>query len=193
VKWIRSLFPDQPSYTDVYASAGLLGERTIMAHCIHLSESEISTLAVSRTNVAFCPYSNRALRSGTMPYEKLQRAGLKIGLGTDIAGGPSLSMFRQMGEALNSANASASCLSPEAALYLATMGGAQVLGLSDRIGNFDFGKDADFIVVDYDKVDPLSGIGPHNKPEHILSRLCYMGDRNCVREVYIYGERIYPA
>ena len=186
VKWVRSLFPDQPSYTEVYAAAGLLGERTIMAHCIHLSDSEISTLAASRTNVAFCPYSNRTLRSGTMAYEKLQRAGLKIGLGTDIAGGPSLSMFRQMGEALNSAGV----LSPAGALYLATMGGAQVLGLADRIGNFERGKDADFIVVDYRKADPLSGSGPYNEPEHILSRLCYNGDAYCVKEVYSSGRRL---
>jgi guanine deaminase len=186
VKWVRSLFTDQPSYTEVYAAAGLLGERTIMAHCIHLSDSEISTLAASRTNVAFCPYSNRTLRSGTMAYEKLQRAGLRIGLGTDIAGGPSLSMFRQMGEALNSAGV----LSPEGALYLATMGGAQVLGLADRIGNFERGKDADFIVVDYRKTDPLSGSGPCNEPQHILSRLCYNGDAYCVKEVYSSGRRL---
>jgi guanine deaminase len=121
-----------------------------------------------------------------MAYEKLQRAGLRIGLGTDIAGGPSLSMFRQMGEALNSAGV----LSPEGALYLATMGGAQVLGLADRIGNFERGKDADFIVVDYRKTDPLSGSGSYNEPQHILSRLCYNGDAYCVKEVYSSGRRL---
>src|ERR1051326_1260605 len=84
---IRSLFPAQSSYTDVYAAAGILGNRTIMGHCIHLSDQEISTLAGSRTNVAFCPYSNRTLRSGLMPYEKLARAGITIGLSSDIAGG----------------------------------------------------------------------------------------------------------
>src|SRR5207247_743594 len=134
-----------------------------------------SLLAETRTNISFCPYSNRALRSGTMPFEKLQRAGLRIALGSDIAGGPSLSMFRQMGEALNSANAYVSCLSPAGALYLATLGGAEVLGLGDRIGNFAPNKDADFIVVDYKRVDPLSGEGYYNHPAQILSRLCYNG------------------
>jgi guanine deaminase len=184
VDWIRCLFPDRTSYTDVYKFAGLLGERTIMAHCIHLSDAEVSMLAATRTNVAFCPYSNRVLRSGTMPYEKLQGAGLKIALGTDIAGGPSLSMFRQMGEALNSANARTACLSPAGALYLATIGGAEVLGLADRIGNFAPGKDADFLVVDYKRVDPFAGTGYYNTPSHILSRLCYNGDSNCVKAVY---------
>jgi|SRR5579862_474244 len=190
VQWIRSLFPNRPSYSDVYASAGLLGERTIMAHCIHLSDAEISMLAASRTKVAFCPYSNRTLHSGTMSYQKLQSAGLHIGLGTDIAGGPSLSMFRQMGEALHSANATVDCLSPSGALYLATLGGAQVLGLGDRIGNFERGKDADFIVADYNKADPLSGTGPYNEPMHILSRLCCNGDSSCVRNVFTCGRLI---
>jgi guanine deaminase len=187
VRWIRSLFPERTSYTDVYEFAGILGERTIMAHCIHLSEDEVSLLAASRTGIAFCPYSNRALHSGIMPYEKLKRATMKIGLGSDIAGGPSLSMFRQMGEALNSANAETSCLSPAGALYLATLGGAEVLGLDDRIGSFAPNKDADFIVVDYHSVDPLSGQGLYNDPAQILSRLCYNGNSSCVESVYIQG------
>jgi guanine deaminase len=122
-----------------------------------------------------------------MPYEKLARAGLTIGLGSDIAGGASLSMFRQMGEALSSANSKLPCLSPAGALYLATLGGATVLGIEHRIGSFAPGKDADFIVVDHQRVDPLSGKGSYNAPDQILSRLCYNGDSTCVREVYIQG------
>ena len=187
VRWIQSLFPERSSYTDVYESAGILGERTIMAHCIHLSDAEVSLLAATRTGVSFCPYSNRTLRSGTMPYEKLKRAGLKIALGSDAAGAPSLSMFRQMGEALNSANAAGACLSAEGALYMATLGGAGVLGLDDRIGSLAPDKDADFIVVDHNRIDPLSGTGHYNDPAHILSRLCYNGDSSCVTDVYIGG------
>jgi guanine deaminase len=184
VGWIQSIFPDRASYTDVYGFAGILGRRTIMAHCIHVADAEVEMLAATRTNIAFCPYSNRTLRSGTMPYEELKGAGLNIALGSDVAGGPSLSMFRQMGVALNSANAKRTCLSPEGALYLATLGGAEVLGLADRIGNFTRGKDADFVVVDYKKVDPLSGAGHYTSPSDILSRLCYNGDSNCVKAVY---------
>jgi len=187
VKWILSLYPDRHSYTDVYASAGIRGRRTIMAHCIYVSDEEIRLLSDSHTKVSFCPYSNRALRSGLMPYEKLARAGLTIGLGSDIAGGASLSMFRQMGEALSTANSKLPCLSPAGALYLATLGGATVLGIEDRIGSFAPGKDADFIVVDHHRVDPLSGQGSYNAPDQILSRLCYNGDSSCVREVYIQG------
>jgi guanine deaminase len=190
LRWIESLFPARSSYTDIYGFAGLLGERTIMAHCIHLSDAEVSLLASTRTNVSFCPYSNRTLRSGTMRYPDLKRAGLRIGLGSDVAGGPSLSMFRQMGEALNSANVNTASLSPAGALYLATLGGAEALGLADRIGNLAPAKDADFIVVDYNSVDPLSGKGHYNDPGDILSRLCYRGDAACVKNVYIRGKKL---
>jgi guanine deaminase len=147
IEWVRKLFPDCPSYTAVYDSAGLLSERCIMAHCIHLSSDEISLLAARRTNVAFCPYSNRNLHSGTMPYRKLRDAGLNISLGTDIAGGPSLSMLIQMSEAVNAAG-----ITGGEALYLATLGGARTLGISDRVGNFAPGKDADFVIVDAESI-----------------------------------------
>lgn len=143
VAWIHQLFPAYGSYAGVYEAAGLLNERAIMAHCIHLSSGETSLLARTRTNVAFCPYSNRTLRSGTMPYRVLRDAGLNISLGTDVAAGPSLSMLEQMQQAMSAANI------PESeALYLATLGGAKALGLQARIGSFEPGKDADFVVVD---------------------------------------------
>jgi guanine deaminase len=117
IKWIRQLYPDCPSYAAVYDSAGLLSERCIMAHCIHLTPDEIALLSRTRTNVAFCPYSNRTLRSGTMPYAKLRDAGLTISLATDVAGGPSLSMLDQMREAIAAAG-----IAWSEALYLATLG-----------------------------------------------------------------------
>jgi len=143
VRWVRRLFPECASYTAIYDSAGMLTERCIMAHCIHLSTDEIARLSRSQVNVAFCPYSNRTLGSGTMPYRKLRDAGLNISLGTDVAGGPSLAMLEQMQETIAAAN-----ISWSEALYLATLGGAKALGLSDQIGNFETGKDADFVVVD---------------------------------------------
>ncbi len=158
VEWVRRLFPDSPSYSAVYDSAHLLSERCIMAHCIHLSPDEISLLAARRTNVAFCPYSNRNLHSGTMPYRTLRDAGLNISLGTDIAGGPSLSMLLQINEAMNAVG-----ITFGEALYLATLGGAMTLGISDTVGNFMPGKDADFVVVHGESIE----------------------------EVYVHGRRVY--
>lgn len=190
VAWIRSLFPDRASYTEAYAAAGLLGPRSIMGHCIHVGDQEISLLARTDTKVSFCPYSNRTLCSGTIPYAKLQDAGLTIGLGTDIAGGPSLSIFREMGEALNSANAFGLSLTPQGALYLATLGGAKVLGLDDHIGSLDPGKDADFVVVDSHKLNPAGAPGGHNHPSQIVSRLCFLTGKEQLEGVYVRGERI---
>jgi len=82
-----------------------------------------------------------------MPYGKLTAAGLNISLGTDVAGGPSLSMIDQMHEAIAAAN-----ISQAEALYLATLAGAKALGLSGQIGNFESGKDADFVVIDRERV-----------------------------------------
>jgi len=158
VAWIRTLFPAAASYTGVYEAAGLLGERSIMGHCIHLSPDEVALLSRSKTKVAFCPYSNRMLRSGTMAYGRLREAGLNIGLGTDISGGPSLSMIDQMDQAMQAAN-----ISETEALYLATLGGAKSLGLGDRIGSFEPGKDADFVVM----------------------------EGKAVREVYLQGKLVY--
>jgi guanine deaminase len=177
IRWISQLFPDQRSYPDVYDAAGLLGERTIMAHCVHLSAEEITLLAKRRTKVAFCPYSNRNLRSGTMPYVKLRNGGLTISLGSDVAGGPSLSMFEQMREAIN-----ATGIAPAEALYLATLGGAAALGLADRIGSFAPGKDADFIVASAEE---------YKNPDEALSALCLRGNKTCVAEVYVRGKLMY--
>ena len=158
VKWMRLLFPQYASYAAIYDAAALLSERAIMAHCIHLSSDEVGLLSRTRTNVAFCPYSNRTLRSGTMPYHTLRAAGLNIALGTDVAGGPSLSMLQQMQEAIDAVH-----IPWSEALYLATLGGAKALGLSAQVGNFEAGKDADFVVV----------------------------DGKSIEEVYVRGKRIY--
>ena len=177
VRWVGELFPDSPSYTEVYDDAGILNERCIMAHCIHLSSTETALLAERQTKVAFCPYSNRNLRSGIMPYRRLRDAGLTIALGTDIAGGPSLSMFEQMREAINAA-----AITPDEALYLGTLAGANALGLSGCIGNFAPGKDADFVV---------AKPGAYATPGQALSQLCRSGNKESIAAVYVQGKLVY--
>ena len=170
VDWVRSLFPEFPSYTAVYAAAGLLGQNTVMGHCIHLDETEFSWLSATHTAVAFCPCSNRALQSGVMPYSRLREKGMRIGMGSDIAGGPTLSMFRQMGDAVKIG------LTPEAALYHATLGGAAALGISHVVGSLDPGKDADFVVLRGGRIG--------------LSEICKSGEREAVDSVWIRGREI---
>ncbi len=187
LEWVQKIFPEYRSYAAIYDAAGLLGPRSIMAHCIHLSSEEIDVLAARGAKVAFCPYSNRMLRSGTMPYRRLRDAGLHIALGTDIAGGASLSMLRQMGEALMVSGD----LSVIEAFYMATLGGAAALEISDRVGNLATGKDADFVVLDYKQVDPAREVAGYDEPELVLSRLSFRGDRHLITEVYLRGRRVY--
>lgn len=168
IKWVKKLF--NKSYIKVYKDAGLLGKKTIMAHCIHLSEAEAKYLASTKTKVAHCPYSNKFLHSGLMPYNKWKNLGLTIGLGTDIAASPSLSMFEQM---------RAAKMKAKEAFYLATLGGAKVLGMEDRIGNFVKGKDADFVVLDAAKLDVKNSVN------------MLKGSKKAVNRVFISGRRIH--
>ncbi|KAF2111611.1 hypothetical protein BDV96DRAFT_602675 [Lophiotrema nucula] len=152
---VASLFPTSKSYTDVYDTAGLLTPKTILAHAVHLSGPEISTIKARGAKISHCPASNTAITSGCCPVRELLDEGLTIGLGTDVSGGfsPSIleecrqaiwvSRFRAMSSAENSK------LSTEEVLYLATRGGAAVVGLEDRVGGFEVGKewDAQMIVL----------------------------------------------
>lgn len=195
VRWVKELFPDQPHYAAVYAVHGLLGKTSIMAHCIHLSPAEVELLRATHTRVAFCPASNRTLRSGAMPYRMWVDAGLRIALGTDIAGGPMPSMFRQIGEAIHTSRASDSMrpITPAEGLHLATLAGARALGIDDVTGNLLPGKDADFVSVDLVRLDPLGERGRAQNVDEILWRLCFLADDRCVKAVYVRGREVFRA
>ncbi|MBU0975859.1 MAG: guanine deaminase [Patescibacteria group bacterium] len=197
IDFVKKLFPESQSYTDVYEKAGLLGPKTIMAHCIHCNEEETEILAKTRTIIAHCPTSNRFLKSGIMPLRKYLEKGLRIGLGTDVAGGYSLSMFNEMKEAIENSkyyqvfvDKKTEPITPAEAFYLATLGGAEVLGFENETGSLEKGKNADLVVVDYKKTDPENGEGLYNEPEQILSRLIYRGGEQSIKEVYIKGQKV---
>ena len=90
--WVKDLHPEASSYTDVYDRAGLLSQKTVMAHCVHLTDCELETLKSRGVGIAHCANSNNSLRSGNMDIRRVQRAGVKVGLGTDCSAGyaPSL-------------------------------------------------------------------------------------------------------
>jgi len=99
LEWVRDLFPEADSYTDVYHRFGLLGPRTLLGHGIHLRPSERKLIRDLGCSLVHCPSSNAFLQSGIMPLQRWLEEGLSVGLGTDVGAGPSLSMFREMGEA----------------------------------------------------------------------------------------------
>jgi guanine deaminase len=146
-------FEKVKTYTEIYQKVDMLGSRTLMAHGIHLSGEELKVLAKTRTAIVHCPTSNapiseRGLGSGLFDFKKTERAGVRWALGSDIGGGPVLSMFDVMQSFVEqnkrAGRTGASCIK---ALYRATLAGAEILGVSKRTGNFRKGKDATFLLV----------------------------------------------
>ena len=192
---VRRLFPGARDYLDVYDRAGALGERTVLAHAIHLSEGEVARLAGTGTRVAHCPASNLFLSSGMMPLAAYRTAGLTIGLGSDVAAGPDLSMLGVMRAGavtqrvleLTGRGERSGALRPLDWLRMGTLDGARALGLDDRIGSLEVGKEADLIAVDPRFTTPLPGDDPPAAAEDLASRLIFRPHPNMVRAAWVRG------
>jgi guanine deaminase len=203
--YIASLFPEAESYTDVYDRAGMLTEQTIMAHSIYLSQRERSTLRDHNCAIAHCPCSNRFLQSGVMPLRKTMMEGFRVGLGSDVAGGISLSMLNEAKEAAESSKTwnilhrgrdfgresepELPPVSAEEALWLATLGGAQALGLERTTGNFKVGKEADFVVVSLEQLMPRETL--FSSYSNLVARLVYGMAGMRVEQTFVRGREVY--
>ncbi len=148
VEWVARLHPEAGSYLDVYARAGQLGMRAVFAHCIWLDDADRRRMAETGAAMSFCPTSNLFLGSGLFDLRRARELGVRVGLGTDVGGGTSLSMLQTLNEAYKVLQLAGQSLSAASAFHLATLGGAHSLYLDDRIGNFAPGKEADFVVLD---------------------------------------------
>jgi guanine deaminase len=150
VEQIARQFPDSRSYLDVYEQFGLVRERAVFAHCLHMNDQDRANMATNRAAAAFCPTSNLFLGSGLFDLTAMREAGVCCGLGTDVGGGTSLSLLRTASEAYKVLHLREHALPATQALYLATLGAAEALRLEDKIGNFEEGKEADFAVLDFE-------------------------------------------
>ena len=194
---VGRLFPEAQDYLDVYDRAGGVGERTILAHAIHLCDREVARLVECRAGVAHCPASNLFLSSGMMPLGDYLRAGMRIGLGSDVAAGPEVSMFtrhaRRDGDAAGARADRASGPIPSPSrpidwLRLGTLDGAAVLGLDEQIGSIERGKEADLIAIDPRMTTPLPGDEPRiAAADDVLSRLIFRPHPNMVRGAWVRG------
>ena len=190
--WVRELFPDSQDYLDVYDRYGLLGRRSVFAHGIHLSEREWNRLSETESNISFCPTSNLFIGSGLFNLKKADKHGVRVGLGTDVGGGDSFSILRTINEAYKVQQLNGLNLSPVRSFYLATLGGAQALDLQAKIGNFERGKEADFLVLDY-AATPLLKLRT-DMSKDILEKLFVLemlGDDRAIKETWIMGEKTY--
>ncbi|WOJ94090.1 guanine deaminase [Congregibacter variabilis] len=189
VAWVEELFPHLDHYLHSYDDAGLLGRRSVFAHCVHLSEVEWQRMAETQSNIAFCPTSNLFLGSGLFPLAKAESCGVNVGLGTDIGAGTSFSLLETMDAAYKVQQLQGHSLTPFKSFYLATLGGARTLDLESKIGNFIPGKEADFLVLDLAATPLLEQRMQHCEDLfETLFVLSTLGDDRCIRESWIMGE-----
>ena len=190
---VARLFPEAIDYVDVYDRAGGLGPQTVLAHAVHLSDRELQRLIESGTRVAHCPVSNLFLASGMMPVGRYLDAGLRLGLGSDVAGGPDLSIFTVMRTGFYVQNArrvagveTGAVLTPLEWLRLGSLGGAEALGLGAVIGSLEAGKEADVIAVDPAFIAPVPGV-EDDEAADIASRLIFRSHPDMVRAAWVRG------
>jgi len=190
IEFVASRFPDAADYLDVYDRFGLVGPRSVFAHCVHMSDRALARMAEAGSGIAFCPTSNMFLGSGLFDLAQADRHGVGIGIGTDIGAGTTLSVLRTLSEAYKTCQLRGTSLDPFRALHLATAGGARVMGIADRVGALLPGQEADFIVLD-EAATPLlarrcSGASLHDR----LFALQVLGDDRAVAATYLRGSRV---
>ena len=192
INWVKQLFPDRAGYLDVYHHYGLTGKKAVFAHCIHLEEQEWQCLHQTESAIAFCPTSNLFLGSGLFPLNKTWQYRVKVGLGTDVGAGTSFSLLRTAAEAYKTQQLQGQRLSAVEAFYHATMGAAHALDLQDKLGNFNQGKEADFVVLDL-SVNALQKLRLQqcNSIQDKLFVLLTLGDTNNVFATYVYAQKVY--
>jgi guanine deaminase len=148
VKRVAELFPWSRSYLHVYEHLDLVRERSVFAHCVHLDQHDTELIAKKGAAMAFCPSSNLFLGSGLFDLQAARQCEVRVGAGSDVGGGTSLSMLRTLGDAYKVLQLKGQPLTPFGALYLATLGAARALYLDAKVGNLGKGKEADFVVLD---------------------------------------------
>jgi guanine deaminase len=188
IRWVKELFPEARSYLDVYDRDGLLGPHSVFAHCIHLDEADRARFVASNSAMSFCPTSNLFIGSGFFDLEAARRIGVRVGLATDVGGGTSYSMLQTLAEAYKVLMTHGQRLNAWRGLWLATLGGAECLSLDDRIGNFQVGKEADCVVLDFAATPVLDRRAQVAKTlEERLFALMMLGDDRAVAATYIQG------
>lgn len=194
IGWVKELCPDSKFYGDAYDQFGLFGGDgcpTVMAHCVHSGEEEQQLMKERGVWVAHCPQSNTNLSSGIAPIREYLDRGLKVGLGSDVAGGSTESIFRAITDAIQVSklrwrlvDETRKPLTFAEGFYLATKGGGSFFG---KVGSFEEGYELDAVVLDdssFKSPRPLT-------PEQRLERICYLTDGiSQIAAKYVAGENV---
>ena len=192
IEWVKELCPSTHFYGEAYHQFQLFGGDcpTIMAHCVHSSEEELALMKKQGVYVAHCPQSNTNLSSGIAPARHYLEAGLHVGLGSDIAGGTSLSILRAMADAIQVSklywrlvDSSAKPLTLEEAFYLGTEGGGSFFG---KVGSFREGYEFDAVILNSSTIPTPLSLSPKDR----LERLVYLSDDRNITGKYVSGRKI---
>ncbi|MBE5962886.1 MAG: guanine deaminase [Lachnospiraceae bacterium] len=193
IAWVKELCPDAEFYGDAYDKHGLFGGecKTVMAHCVYSTPEEVERMKERGVYVAHCPQSNMNVASGISPVRRLLESGLKVGLGSDVAGGSSLSLFRAMTDAIQCSklyyrimDQSAKQLTIEEAFYMGTMGGGEFFG---KVGTFLKGYAFDVVVLNEEDL-------PHPQEFNLkqrLERMVYLSDDRHITAKYVEGNKLF--
>lgn len=191
IAFVKSLEPQCKFYGETYDQAGLFGTNgpAIMAHCVFSTQEEAVLMKKRGVYIAHCPQSNMNLASGLAPVRRYLDMGIPMGLGSDIAGGYSLSIFRAMSDAVavskmywRHVDNSAQPLSTAEVFYLGTKGGGSFFG---KCGSFEPGYDADFVVLDDSCLKTPGVLDVASR----IERAVYLSDECVIKEKFVQGER----
>ncbi len=195
IELVKALRPDAKYYGDAYLKHGLFGDlgdsKTLMAHCVWSGDEELAVMKDNGVFICHCPASNMNVASGIAPVRRYLELGMKMGLGSDVAGGQTESMFRAMTDAIQNSklywrhvDTAFKPLGLEEAFYLATKGGGEYFG---KVGAFDEGYEFDAVVLDDSSL-------PHPQPLNVrqrLERAVYLGvDRFGITDKLVRGVMI---
>ena len=192
IAWVKELCPNTHFYGEAYSQFDLFGGDcpTIMAHCVHSSDEEIALMKKQGVYIAHCPQSNTNLASGISPVRRYLDEGLHIGLGSDIAGGTSVSILRAMADAIQVSklywrlvDSSMKPLTVEEAFYMGTEGGGSFFG---KVGSFKEGYEFDAVVLNDRTIPTPLKLSPKDR----LERLIYLSDDRNITAKYVAGRKI---
>jgi guanine deaminase len=197
VEWVKSLHPECKGYADTYDRYGCYNSQTIQAHAIYLTDDERKLTKDRGVGIAHCPNSNFSLDSGVLNARRMLKEGIKLGLGTDVAGGFAPNMLECIREAKQASHVVSVYLgkdgekpmNPAELFYLATMGGADVMGIQDKIGNFQVGKDFDALIVDPTQHGALE-LYDHDTASSTFEKFLFLADDRHIKNVFVQGNKI---
>nr|XP_006137887.1 guanine deaminase [Pelodiscus sinensis] len=198
IELVAQMFPNYKHYTDLYDKNKLLTSKTVMAHGCHLSDEELKLFNLRGAAIAHCPNSNFSLCSGILNVQNVLKHNVKVGLGTDVAGGYSASMLDAIRRSMSASNTlkfnkvNETGLTLKDAFRLATLGGSEVLGLDDVIGNFEVGKEFDALLINPKASDSPFDLFAADTSEDIIQKFLYLGDDRNISEVYVAGKQVVP-